>query len=171
MDWVYHLYFENFVVLAKDNAMSALLAAQPQLSADLVLPTLLTSTQLWEVMSKLFGGEHELDSFVDTFFPNLLQKIVLSRDLEVYQALKVLKSRINSRGNCKSSISLSTSSATLAAMTNVAVATTALSSDDTAESGGRKNDINATLDKDPASIFRLLLRDLAAPRCTSITTI
>jgi hypothetical protein len=168
VDWVYHLYFENFVVLAQGGKLGALLARHPQLSADLVLPALLTSTQLWEVMSKLFHGEHELDSFVDVFFPNVLQMVLLTRDVAVYQALKVLKARISSRSNQPSSLSLSASSlsslATAAAASSaVTSATPAPPADDGVSGGGGKNDLNATLDKDPASVFRLLLRDLSLP--------
>jgi hypothetical protein len=160
VDWVYHLYFENFVILAQDDTLSSLLASHPQLSADLVLPTLLTSTQLWEVMSKLYHGEHELDLFVDVFFPNILQKILLSRDLNVYQSLKLLKARISGRNGNVSAISSSMSSSS-SSEALAATATAAAAEDGT--SGEGKNDLNATLDKDPASIFRLLLRDLALP--------
>ena len=172
VDWVYHLYYENFEVLAQDGTLSRLLAAHPQLSADLVLPTLLTSSQLWGVMSKLFRGEQHLDAFVDGFFPNVLQTILLTRNLALYQALKVLKARISSRSNqfFPSSFPSSASSSFLSSAIATSAAT-APSADDTGNGngngngggGGGKNDLHATLDKDPASVFRLLLRELALP--------
>jgi hypothetical protein len=154
VDWVYHLYFENFVVLAKDGTLSYLLASHPQLSADLILPTMLTSTQLWEVMTKLFYGEHELDSLIDVFFPNLLQRVLVTKDIELYQALKVLKARINGRSH---QISALPTSATLTSSSSLAT------KPDESTTIRDRNDLNATLDKDPGSVLRLLWRVLALP--------
>ena len=156
------------MVLAQDGTLSSLLAAHPQLSADLVLPTLLTSTQLWEVMTKVFrGGERELDQLVDIFFSHVLQRVLLTRDVDVYQAVKILKARLSNRPNPyplpSTSSTVSSSAVAGAAAVASSIGTPPSTGDGTSSSGGVRNDLNATFEKDPSSVLRLLLRDLSLP--------
>ena len=133
-------------MLAQDFTLMCLLSAQRQLSAELVVPILLTNTELWEVVSKVFQSEHELETFLDIFFLNVLQRVLLAQDYDMYQALKMHKARSSKSANLLNSRS------------------TLQCSDggDVCVSGGT-NTLNSTLDKDPMSVYRLLMHLLALP--------